>query len=164
MTSKEICELVWSHAEGYAKEVGCIIWDVRFFREGGDWCLKIILDTDPPGGVDINMCEHVNRAMDTKLDELDPIEQSYFLEVSSPGVDRELYRPSDYDKFAGSLVDVKLYKKAADGSKTFTAVLSSRNGEDIVFDRDGEEVTLPMSAIARCNIHFDFNDFNDVND
>ena len=158
MTSKEICELVWSHAEGYASEVGCIVWDVRFFKEGGDWCLKVTLDTDPPGGVDINMCEHVNRALDTKLDELDPIEQSYFLEVSSPGIDRELYRPSDFDKFAGSTVDVKLFKKAEDGSKTFTAVLLRRNGDEILLDRNGTEVALPLSAIARCNIHFEFND------
>lgn len=158
MTSKEICELVWSHAEGYAREVGCLIWDVRFFKEGGDWCLKVVLDTDPPGGVDINMCEHVNRALDTKLDELDPIEQSYFLEVSSPGIDRELYRPSDFDKFAGSTVDVKLYKKSADGSKSFTAVLKERSGESLVLLRDDSEISVPLSEIARCNIHFEFND------
>lgn len=158
MTSKEICELVWSHAEGYAREVGCLIWDVRFFKEGGDWCLKVVLDTDPPGGVDINMCEHVNRALDTKLDELDPIEQSYFLEVSSPGIDRELYRPSDFDKFAGSTVDVKLYKKAADGSKAFTAVLKERSGDSLVLLRDDGEISVPLAEIARCNIHFEFND------
>ncbi len=160
MTSKEICELVWGCAEEYAAEAGCSVWDVRFFKEGGDWCLKVTLDTDPPGNVDIDMCEQVNRALDKKLDELDPIEQSYYLEVSSPGIDRELYRPSDYDRFTGSTVDVKLYKRSEDGAKSFTAVLVRRDGDDVVFDRDGTELSVPMSAIARCNIHFEFNDYN----
>ncbi len=157
LTAKEITELTRTWAERYAAEAGCVVWDVRFFKEGGDWCLKVTLDTVPPGNVTIDMCEAVNRALDKKLDELDPIEQSYFLEVSSPGVERELYRPGDYDAFAGSTVDVKLFRKHEDLGKSFTAALVRREGEQIVFRLEDErELTVPMDGIARCSIHFDY--------
>ena len=106
MNTKQICELVWQEAEVFAKTVGCVIWDVKFVREAGQWFLKVFIDTDNPGNVTIDMCEAVNRGLDKKLDELDPIEQGYCLEVSSPGLTRELSRPGDFAKFAGSSVDI----------------------------------------------------------
>ena len=102
------------------------------------------------------MCEAVSKELDKRLDELDPIEQSYILEVSSPGVNRALSRPEDFDRFTGSSVDIKLYKAGADGEKAFTATLSGRDGDDIILLRGEKEIRLALSEIASCKIHFDF--------
>lgn len=158
MNSKEITALVWGAAEPLAAEVGCKIWDVKFLKEAGEWILRVILDTDPPGGVTTDMCEAVSRALDPWLDEKDPIEQSYCLEVSSPGINRELYRDSDFDQFAGTMVDIKLYKPNADGKKAYTALLVGRDAETLLLAaKEGEEPErVPLAAIAQCRVHFDF--------
>jgi len=151
----EICELVRGISEPLAKAAGCEIWDVKFFREAGEWVLKVVLDR-ANGSVDTDMCEAVSRHLSDELDRLDPIEQSYCLEVSSPGLCRELSRDSDFDRFTGSIVDVKLYKAGADGKKAFTAVLAGRNGDELSFDENGRQFTLKKSELASCKIHFDF--------
>ncbi len=116
--------------------------DVEFVKEGPNWYLRIYIDKE--GGVDINDCEYVSRTLEAKLDEADPIEQAYILEVSSPGIDRPLKKESDFVKYAGEIVDVKLYK-AFEGSKEYQGVLkglennivtiTDENGKDISFDR-----------------------------
>jgi ribosome maturation factor RimP len=156
MNSKQICELVWKETEPLAAAAGCQVWDVKFIKEAGEWVLKVFLDTEIPGNVTIDMCEAVNRGLDKRLDELDPIEQSYYLEVSSPGVNRELSRPGDFLKFIGSEVDIKLYKANAAGEKSFTAVLCGLEGDNILLSRDGKDFSLPRSEVASCRIHFDF--------
>ena len=156
MNAKEITALVTAAAAPFAQEAGCLIWDVKFLREAGEWVLRVLIDTDPPGGVTIDMCEQVNRALDAYLDEVDPIDQSYCLEVSSPGINRELYRDSDFDKFAGSMVDLKLYHPDASGWKSFTAKLVRRDGDGLILDENGAETRLERSAMAQCRVHFDF--------
>lgn len=116
--------------------------DVEFVKEGPNWYLRIYIDKE--GGVDINDCEYVSRTLEAKLDEADPIEQAYILEVSSPGIDRPLKKESDFVKYAGEIVDVKLYK-AFEGSKEYQGALkglennivtiTDENGKDISFDR-----------------------------
>jgi ribosome maturation factor RimP len=76
----------------YAETLGLSVWDVRYVREGGAWYLRIFIDKE--GGVGIEDCEKLSRAIDKPLDELDPIKESYCLEVSSPGINRELTRPN----------------------------------------------------------------------
>lgn len=156
MNAKEIVQLVTQAATPFAEAVGCQIWDVKFLREAGEWVLRVLLDTDPPGGVDINMCESVNRALDTWLDEADPIEQSYCLEVSSPGINRELYRDSDFDRFVGSMVDLKLYHPDASGRKSLTARLLGRTDSVLILEENGEEKRLKRADMAQCRIHYDF--------
>lgn len=116
--------------------------DVEFVKEGPNWYLRIYIDKE--GGVDINDCEYVSRTLEAKLDEADPIEQAYILEVSSPGIDRPLKKESDFVKYAGEIVDVKLYK-AFEGSKEYQGALkglennivtiTDENCKDISFDR-----------------------------
>ena len=84
-------------ARPVAEELGLQLWDVRFVKEGADWYLRFFIDRE--GGVTINDCEEMSRRLDKLLDEADPIACSYCLEVSSPGVERELIRPEHFEQF-----------------------------------------------------------------
>ena len=96
----KITEQVWAFAEPVVQAHGCSLWDVEYVKEGGDWFLRLYIDKE--GGVDINDCEAISRAVDPILDEKDPIPDSYSFEVCSAGLERELKRPSDFAQFLGS--------------------------------------------------------------
>lgn len=102
------------------EEYGVILWDVQFVKEGASWFLKVIIDKD--AGVDFNDCENVSRKLDKKLDEIDPIEQSYFLEVSSPGLERELTRDFHFQKYIGEVITIKSIRPI-DGQREFKGEL-----------------------------------------
>ncbi|MDD6021795.1 MAG: ribosome maturation factor RimP [Acutalibacteraceae bacterium] len=108
--------------EPYAKELGLTIWDIRFEKEGASWYLRIFIDKE--GGVGIDDCVDFSHAIDKPLDEADPIEQSYCLEVSSPGVERELSRPEHFEKCLGQSVLIRLIRPI-DGQRDFTGTLES---------------------------------------
>lgn len=112
---------VWRLAQPIAEELGLEIWDVRFLKEGADWFLRIFIDK--PEGVNINDCEAMSRAVDKPLDELDCIEQSYCLEVCSPGLERELVRPEHFARFVGWPVKVRLIRPLPGGEKELNATL-----------------------------------------
>ena len=101
-------ETVWKIAEPVAAQLGMSVWDVRFEKEGANWYLRIFIDKD--GGVSIDDCVDMSHAIDKPLDDADPIEQSYCLEVCSPGVERELKRDAHFEKYIGSPVMVKLIR------------------------------------------------------
>lgn len=135
-----VAAAVWQLAEPIAKELGVELWDIRFVKEGTDWFLRIILDKD--GGVDINDCENMSRAIDKPLDELDPIEQSYCLEVCSPGLERELTRPEHFEKFKGADIKVKLIRPV-EGKREFNGVLEESDGKSIVLRlEDGSAMNI----------------------
>ena len=113
---------VWQLAEPYAKQLGLEIWDVRFEKEGADWFLRIFIDKE--GGVSINDCVDMAHAIDKPLDDADPIEQSYCLEVSSPGVERELRRDEHFLKFIGQPVMVKLIRPL-ENKREYNGILES---------------------------------------
>ena len=104
----KITELVAGFAKPIVEAHGCELWDVEYVREGSEYYLRLYLDKE--GGVDINDCEAVSRAIDPILDEKDPIPESYHFEVCSAGLERPLKRPSDFARFLGSPVTVKLYR------------------------------------------------------
>lgn len=116
-------------AEPIAKELGLEIWDIRFLKEGSDWFLRIFIDKE--GGVDINDCENFSRAINDPLDELDPIEQSYCLEVSSPGLERDLTRPEHFVKCTGEKIKVRLIRPV-ENVREFNGILESSDGNRIV--------------------------------
>ena len=99
---------VWEIAAPVAEQLGLSIWDIRFQKEGVSWYLRIYIDKE--GGVGITDCENFSRAVDGPLDDADPIEQSYYLEVSSPGVERQLTRDEHFKKYIGSPVMVRLIR------------------------------------------------------
>ena len=103
-----IAQQIYDLALPLAAEQGIEIWDVTYTKEAGQWFLRVYIDK--PDGVGISDCETFSRAFDPILDEADPIEGSYVFEVSSAGAERELKRPSDFERFLGSNVEVKLYK------------------------------------------------------
>ncbi len=119
---KNTVTAVWEIVEPYAEELGLRIWDVRFLKEGASWYLRIFIDKD--GGVGIDDCVNLSHAIDKPLDESDPIEQAYFLEVSSPGVERDLVRDEHFTAYIGEKVKVKMIRPV-DGKREFAGILES---------------------------------------
>lgn len=119
---------VWDIAAPIAEQLGLDIWDIRFVKEGADWFLRIFIDKD--GGVTIEDCENMSRAMDAPLDEADPIPQSYCLEVSSPGVESELTRDSHFEACKGEKIKLRLIR-ALEGKRDFSGVLEDADGKQI---------------------------------
>ncbi len=129
---------VWALAERAAKGTDIGIWDVRFVKEGADWFLRIFIDK--PQGIGLEDCETISRALSPLLDEEDPIEQSYCLEVCSPGINRELTRPEHFEQFAGSPVRVKLIRPLPDGRRDLAGELLGCADSQIRLRAEGEEV------------------------
>ncbi|MDF1494462.1 ribosome maturation factor RimP [Caproiciproducens sp. CPB-2] len=136
-------EAVWKLAAPIAAGLGLSVWDVRFLKEGADWFLRIFIDKE--GGVGIEDCEKMSRAINGPLDELDPIDRSYCLEVSSPGIDRELVREEHFQAFLGSAVRVKLIRPLEDGRRELTAVLEDYRENTMVLQTE-EGVTISLAA------------------
>ena len=139
---------VWELCEPIVKGFGLSLWDVRYVKEGADWYLRIFIDKD--GGVDITDCEKVSRAINTPLDELDPIENAYCLEVCSPGIERELVRDEHFMQFIGADIMVKMRRPIEGIGKDFCGVLKGYDdGMVTVSDHSGEnEVTISKKDAA----------------
>ncbi len=152
--SKSIVETVKELAEPIAESIDCWVWDVEFVKEGTRKILRITIDSED--GVDIDLCEKMHRAIDVVLDEADPIEEAYYLEISSPGIERELRTQMHIDCCEGWDVEVKLYAPV-DGLKVFRGVLlqSEKDGE-IRIDAAGKEMKFDRSAVAKVSTYFDF--------
>ncbi len=154
---KNIAGVVWDLAAPLCEEFGYILWDVEYVREGADMILRITIDTDAEGGITIDDCEKLHRAIDPILDEADPIEEAYMLAVSSPGVERTLTRPLHFRRMAGEDVNLRFYA-AVDGSKSLRATLEGYDEErdEIVVSVNGEEKRFPAKAVAKCETVFDW--------
>ena len=133
--------------------LGYMLWDVEYVKEGADMILRITIDK--PEGIDIDDCEKVSRAIDPIIDEADPIEVSYNLEVSSPGVERVLTRPEHLTACLGEKVEVKLYAPM-DGKKQLIGILCSADDKTVTVSVDGAEVVLEKSAVAKISTVFDW--------
>ena len=152
--TKNVSQIVRELAEPLAEELGCWVWDVEFVKEGTRKILRITIDSED--GIDINVCEQLHRAIDPLLDEADPIEEAYYLEVSSPGIERELRTQIHIDACEGWDVEVKLYA-AIDGLKTFRGVLLESGPEQQVrIDSNGKILEFESSAVAKINTYFEF--------
>ena len=148
MAKQTTVEKVWDIVEPIIEELDLILWDVRFLKEGADWFLRIFIDH--PEGVNINHCEQVSRAVDQPLDDADPITQAYILEVSSPGIERELIRPQHFEQFIGADVMVKMIRPIEGIGKEFKGVLMDYNqGEVTIEDHSGEnQITISKKDTA----------------
>ena len=149
----KLTEQVWQLAEPIAAARGCKIWDTEYVREGAEWYLRIYLDKE--GGVDIDDCEAVSRAMDPILDEKDLIPSSYTFEVCSAGLERALKRPGDFARFLGSDVLVRLYRPK-DGTKEFPGVLRGYEDGRVTIDYLGKPVTFEKSEVALVRLRATF--------
>ena len=117
---KNTVQTVREIAGPIADALGVILWDVKFLKEGQRRVLRLIIDK--PGGVGMSDCVEVSRAVEAELDRLDPIEQSYSLQVQSPGLERELTRPEHFERYVGAKVKLRL-PKAITGRREFSGVL-----------------------------------------
>ena len=133
---------VWTLAEPIVNSFGLKLWDVRYVKEGASWYLRIYIDRDE--GVTIEDCENVSRAIDTPLDELDPIDGEYCLEVCSPGIERELIRDEHFLEYIGADIMVKMIRPIDGIGKEFNGVLKAyENSQVTVEEHSGEnEVTF----------------------
>lgn len=130
--------------EDAVNSMGVQLWDVKFVKEGASWYLRVFIDKEE--GVDINDCTDVSRLIDPIIDEADPINVGYYLEVCSPGLERELTRDWHFEKYIGADVKVKLIR-ARDGKREFSGKLVSYNG-DVTVNCDGEETVFLKAELV----------------
>ena len=149
----KVTELVTKLAEPVVAEHGCSLWVVEYVREGSEYFLRLYLDKE--GGVDINDCEAISRAMDPILDEADPISGSYHFEVCSAGLERALKRPSDFQQFMGSPILVKLYRPR-NGLKEIPCVLRGYNNGKLTVEAGKETITFEKSEVALVRLRVEF--------
>ena len=141
-------ERVYSLIKETVESQGVELWDVRFLKEGASWYLRVFIDKSE--GITIDDCTNVSHAIDPIIDEADPIDKSYYLEVCSPGIERELSRAEHFSKVIGQKIKVKLYK-AIDGIKEFTGELLSCDG-DITVNVDGNNFAFALKDISKANL------------
>ena len=126
---KNTVTAVWELAQPIAEQLGLVLWDVRFIKEGVNWYLRIIIDREDRA-VDIDDCVNMSHAIDGPLDELDPIEQAYSLQVQSPGIERELTRDFHFAKYIGEPIMIK-FIHAFNGTREYKGTLLSYDNGDI---------------------------------
>lgn len=154
MAKKKITELVDELIREFLRQNALELYHCEFVKEGKDWFLRVYIDKigDEQDYVSTDDCEKVSRFLSEKLDEEDPISQNYYLEVSSPGMDRILYREKDFAKFSGRLVEVSLYK-AIDGKKMFSGKLVGLADEHVVItDENNNELKFPAEQVAKTRL------------
>ena len=152
---KKITELTAELAAPAIAEQGCTLWDVEYVKEAGTWYLRILLDKE--GGVDILDCEEISRKVSDLLDEADPIDGSYTLEVGSAGAERALKRPADFVRYLNSPVLVKLYR-AQDGRKEFAGHLAAYDEAtgDVTITVGKETLTFAKKDVALVRLRVEF--------
>lgn len=148
---KNVRDTVREAIEPTVTNLGYRIWDVTYSKIGADYHLEITIDSDE--GIYIDDCERVHRAIDPILDECDPIEGFYYLEVSSPGLEREIRTEEHILHCIGMAVEAKLFT-AKDGRKTVSGILSSYGDGELVITDGGSEVRLSRSEISKLNTVF----------
>ncbi len=146
----KVTETVEALAKPLAAELGLEIWDVEYAREAGQWVLRVYVDK-ADGPVSVDECEALSRALDPQLDAADPIPGSYVFEVSSAGAERELKRPSDFERFRGETVEVRLYR-AADGSKSFVGKLAGYDDGAVTLETAGRTLRFEKAQVAQVRL------------
>ena len=155
MAKKKIADYISEWMAVFAPENGYELSRCEFVKEAGTWFLRVYVDRlteEGYGWMSSDDCEIVSRYLSEKLDEEDPISQNYYLEVSSPGLDRPLISDKDFERFRGSRVEVKLYE-AIDGKKQLEGELVGlKDGIVTIKDDDGKEISLPKDKAGKINL------------
>lgn len=155
MAKADVTARVREMLTDYLRTKNLDIYKIEYRKEGPDWKLRVFLDKPAESGeeyVSIEECEDVTHYLSDRLDQADLIDRKYMLEVSSPGLDRELIRASDFERFAGRMVEVRLYEPM-DGRKHFEAILVGRADDGIItLNDEGSNLEIPEQRIARINL------------
>ena len=134
-------------AEPITAELGLMLWDIRFVKEGATWILRVVIDKEEEP-VSINDCVAVSRRLSPVLDEADPIPQSYCLEVTSPGADRELTRPEHYAYYEGYPVTLTLYRPDESGQREMAGLLIGWEDGFTIETEEGTPLTFDKKQVA----------------
>lgn len=140
---------VWQFIEPLLDGTPYEIYDVEYVKEGAEWYLRIFIDKE--GGIDLDDCETVTDLINDPLDELDPIAEAYFLEVSSPGVERHLKSTRHFENAIGEKIRVKTFVKI-ENNKEWVGILKAVTEEGITLDANGKIIVFPFDKIAKANI------------
>lgn len=150
MKKSEVLKIVYPLAEETALTLGYEIVDIDFVRGKKHDLLSIFIYKKE--GIDLDDCTEMSRIINEKLDEIDFLENPYYLEISSPGLDRPLKTKDDYRRNLGNEVDVKLFAPLDDSKvKTYTGILSNYNDENIYLNIDADDesiITIPIKSIS----------------
>lgn len=157
MAKRKITDIVEELLSEVLEKENYELYNTEFVKEGKDWFLRVYVDKKPGEGyIGTDDCEKVSRYLSQRLDEEDPIEQNYYLEVSSPGMDRQLLKPEHYERYVGSDVEVKLYR-GKDGTKHIEGILGGIEGNMItVTDYNNKEWKLELAEIAKTKLAVKF--------
>ena len=150
---EKVTELTARLAEPVIAEQGCTLWDVEYVKEAGTWYLRAYIDKE--GGIAVDDCEVISRILSDWLDQTDFIEESYILEVSSPGLGRPLKKERDFERSLGEEVEIRLYK-ALNKQKEFTGILKAYDKETVTIETAEGELVFNRSDIALIRLAFDF--------
>lgn len=146
----KITDKVEELARPVVEQEGCSLWSVEYVREAGTWYLRVFIDKD--GGVGIDDCERISRALDPMLDEADPIPDSYVFEVGSAGCERELKRPGDFEQFMGSEIELRTYQPV-NGAKTFIGTLDGYDNGSVSMTAGKNSMSFSKEQIALVKLH-----------
>ena len=155
-SSGGIAAAVTKIAEPLAEELGYFLWDVEYVKEGSEMYLRITIDSEE--GINIEDCEKMHRAIDPLLDEADPIDEAYHLEISSPGIERELKNDMHVEACEGWQVEVRLFAPV-DGAKSHVGILAPMDEEGnivILCPPDGEKKVFARASVAAIKTRYDF--------
>ena len=154
--SKNIVTVVRDALEPVISGLGYRLWDLEYVKEGADYYLRFTIDSD--NGITIDDCEKVHRTIDPLLDELDPIEGAYNLQVSSPGLERDVKYEWHYAELIGEKLELRLFAPLEEypGKKSFTGVLRSLEDGVITLDDGAQEYRIPFASVSRAKTVYDF--------
>ncbi len=148
----KIAEIVAPVVEG----IGLELVDVEYIQDGGYWFVRIYIDNEnSEKGIDLDECTAVSRAVENQIDAI--IEEKFFLEVSSPGLERPLKKEKDFIKFQGGKVSVKL-KHKLDEKKSYEGILKKYENGKLYLLTEEKEVEIPVEEIKKANLIFEFGD------
>lgn len=146
--------------EPFAQQLGLTIWDIRYVKEGSYWYLRIFIDK--PEGVTLDDCEAMSRAINDPLDQLDPIDGEYCLEVCSPGIDRELVRPEHFEAFLGAVVNAKFIRPLEDGRREVLGILQAYQNSVLTLEtEEGEFLDIDKKDTSSVRVCDDYVDIDD---
>ena len=154
MAKKKITEIAALELEGFLRDNGYELYNIEYVKEVKDWFLRVYIDWAQDGEeryIGTVDCEKVSRYLSERLDELDPIGNNYYLEVSSPGLDRMLLKERDFLRYAGKEVDISLYKGIG-GRKKITGTLKGLFGDKIVIRENNIEIEFPKEQVAKTRL------------
>jgi len=155
-SAKNIVEQVSNALTPVINDLGYEVWDIEYVKEGAEYFLRFTIDNDE--GITIDDCETVHRAIDPLLDELDPIEDAYNLQVSSPGLERDVKYDWHYEVLAGETLEIHLFApiEAYPAKKVFTGILVSYENAVITLNSNGTVYQIPHEAVSKATTVFDF--------